>query len=408
MKTFRLVMIIAVLMLTVLSLCAFQSAEDEVPMLVNPRNDPAIYPNPITGKPLSNPDLLSMPPVFVPLTRYPSAFRPSSGHSQAQWVFEMYVSAEESRPILMFYGEQPTVDVSRISSAIFGLEELRRQYGGIIIAGGTSKSILESDINSLEIWYGESGDQLYPVLPTERYQRILNKWAKVSTPADPNNLRYSFDENAPEGGRTANSLFFRYASTNQILWRYDATDGKYYRMQNSVEDKDSLIADVDAGTGDQIGAENLIILMATHDFVPGFDPALGYFNVNLNFVGSNPALIFRDGKMYNVTWTTKSEKFERESNRMRPIRFLDSDGNNFPLKPGKTWVHIVMPGNPYYEVEGELGSEVSSATGFWKMPYISFKPGSLDEVRQEVKELEQFDIRLNELNEEMLQADEKQ
>ena len=67
-----------------------------------------------------------------------------------------------------------------------------------------------------------------------------------------------------------------------------------------------------------------------------------------------------------------------------------------------------MPGNPYYEVDGELGSEVSSATGFWKMPYISFKPGSLDEVRQEVKELEQFDIRLNELNEENLQTDEKQ
>ena len=30
---------------------------------------------------------------------------------------------------------------------------------------------------------------------------------------------------------------------------------------------------------------------------------------------------------------------------MRPIRFLDADGNNFRLKPGKTWVHIVMTGN---------------------------------------------------------------
>ena len=372
------------------------AAEEPLPMLNNPNTNPVAELNPVTGTPISNPDLLRLPPVFVPLARYPSAFRPSSGHSQAQWVFEMYVNNEESRPILMFYGEQPTVPLSRISSAIFGLEELRAQYGGIIIAGGTSKSVLESDIKSLELWYGETGDQLYPKLPVAQYQRIVNKWEPLSTPADPNNLRYSFDVTPPDGGRDARSLFIRYASTNEILWRYDNGMGKYLRMQNSVEDPQSLIADVDASTGEQIGAENLIILMATHDWVPDQKPEYGLFNVNLNYVASNPALIFRDGKLYHVTWTTKSERFERESARMRPIRFLDADGNNFQLKPGKTWVHIVMPGNPYYEVEAELGSKITSGSGFWKLPYISFKPGSTEEVMKEVEEIRQLEIRLNE------------
>lgn len=418
MKTFRAIFLLTVLMLTVLSLSAFQTAEDDVPLLTNPNietnepEDPKLTAgeeqivntnaepvtdlNPVTGMPVSNPDLLRFPPVFVPLARYPSAFRPSSGHSQAQWVFEMYVNNEESRPILMFYGEQPTVPVSRISSAIFGLEELRRQYGGIIIAGGTSKSVLDSDIKSLELWYGESGDQLYPELPVERYQRIVNKWEKLSTPADPNNLRYSFNAEAPQGGQTADSFFVRYASTNQILWRYDAASGKYLRMQNSVEDPLSLTADVDTSTGEQIGADNLIILMATHDWAPDQKPEYGLFTVNFNFVASNPALILRDGKLYHVNWTTKSEQFERESMRMRPIRFLDANGNNFMLKPGKTWVHIVMPGNPVYEVNGELGSEITPGSGFWKMPYISFKPGSTEEVMKEVEELKQLEIRLNE------------
>ncbi|MBQ6517663.1 MAG: DUF3048 C-terminal domain-containing protein [Anaerolineaceae bacterium] len=418
MKTFRAIFLLTVLMLTVLSLSAFQTAEDEVPLLTNPNietnepedpkltaveeqiintnTEPVTDLNPVTGMPVSNPDLLRLPPVFVPLARYPSAFRPSSGHSQAQWVFEMYVNNEESRPILMFYGEQPTVPVSRISSAIFGLEELRRQYGGIIIAGGTSKSVLDSDIKSLELWYGESGDQLYPELPVERYQRIVNKWEKLSTPADPNNLRYSFNAEAPQGGQTADSFFVRYASTNQILWRYDAASGKYLRMQNSVEDPLSLTADVDTSTGEQIGADNLIILMATHDWAPDQKPEYGLFTVNFNFVASNPALILRDGKLYHVNWTTKSEQFERESMRMRPIRFLDANGNNFMLKPGKTWVHIVMPGNPVYEVNGELGSEITPGSGFWKMPYISFKPGSTEEVMKEVEELKQLEIRLNE------------
>lgn len=418
MKTFRAIFLLTVLMLTVLSLSAFQTAEDDVPLLTNPNietnepEDPKLTAgeehivntnaepvtdlNPVTGMPVSNPDLLRFPPVFVPLARYPSAFRPSSGHSQAQWVFEMYVNNEESRPILMFYGEQPTVPVSRISSAIFGLEELRRQYGGIIIAGGTSKSVLDSDIKSLELWYGESGDQLYPELPVDRYQRIVNKWEKLSTPADPNNLRYSFNAEAPQGGQTADSFFVRYASTNQILWRYDAASGKYLRMQNSVEDPLSLTADVDTSTGEQIGADNLIILMATHDWAPDQKPEYGLFTVNFNFVASNPALILRDGKLYHVNWTTKSEQFERESMRMRPIRFLDANGNNFMLKPGKTWVHIVMPGNPVYEVNGELGSEITPGSGFWKMPYISFKPGSTEEVMKEVEELKQLEIRLNE------------
>ena len=81
---------------------------------------------------------------------------------------------------------------------------------------------------------------------------------------------------------------------------------------------------------------------------------------------------------------------------MRPIRFLDAEGNNFQLKPGKTWVHIVMPGNPYYEVEAELGSEITTGSGYWKMPYISFKPGSTEEVMKEVEEIRQLEIRLNE------------
>ena len=391
MKETRIIMNLALLLVLLCCLTAFQTAETGP----EAAEEPVVSLNPLTGTPVSNVDLLRLPPVFVPLARYPSAFRPSSGHSLAQWVFEMYVSDEESRPMLMFYGELPDVPVSRISSAIFGLESLRRQYGGIIIAGGTSKSVLESDIRNLELFYGVKGDELYPELPVADYQRILNKWVKLATPADPNNLAYTFDESAPEGGKDARSLLIRYASTNRILWDYDEISGTYLRSQNSVENPLILEADVDSSTENQIGAENVIILMAQHDWVPGFKPELGFFDVNLNYVESNPALILRDGKIYEATWTTKSEQFEQESARMRPIRFLDADGNNFRLKPGKTWVHIVMTGNPVYEVDSELGSEITPGSGCWKLPYISFKPGSQEQIEREVEELKQLTYQLN-------------
>ena len=166
----RTILQILLILAAALCLTAFQTADEPAP---------AVTLNPLTGTPVANPELRKLPPVFVPLARYPSAFRPSSGHSQAQWVFEMYVSDEESRPVLMYWGELPSVPVSRISSAFFGLENLRRQFGGVIIAGGTSKSILESDIRNLELWYGTTGDQLYPELPVTEYQRILNNRDKI-------------------------------------------------------------------------------------------------------------------------------------------------------------------------------------------------------------------------------------
>jgi hypothetical protein len=395
MKTLRTFLLISAVMLTVLCLSAFQTVEETGPTISNAGHETVL--NPLTGTPVSDPEMLQVPPVFVPITRYPSLlFRPSSGNSQAQWVFEMYVSGEESRPILMFYGEKPSGNLARLNSAIYGLEELRRQYNGIIIAGGTSKSILDSGILNLELWYGVEGDQLYPVLPLENYEHILDKWKKLATPADVNNMSYAFSETPPEGGAAADSLYFRYAQANQILWRYDPETGKYYRMQNSVEDPYSLVEDVDKSNSQQVAVDNLIVLMAHHDWAPDQPHAYGLFTVNFNYVDKNPALIFRDGKVYNATWTSKSETFERESNRLRPLRILDIDGNNFRLKPGQTWVHVIMPGNPYYEVEAELGSEITPGSGHWKVPYISFKPGAIEEVMKEVKELEHFEIHLNE------------
>ena len=41
----------------------------------------------------------------------------------------------------------------------------------------------------------------------------------------------------PEGGVTANSLFFRYAKANQILWRYNEETGKYYRIPQDAPAK---------------------------------------------------------------------------------------------------------------------------------------------------------------------------
>ncbi|MDX9865212.1 MAG: hypothetical protein RBT34_10445, partial [Anaerolineaceae bacterium] len=40
---------------------------------------------------------------------------------------------------------------------------------------------------------------------------------------------------------------------------------------------------------------------------------------------------------------------ERTTGKMRPIRFIDENGEPIALKPGQTWVHLVPTGTPYWE-----------------------------------------------------------
>ena len=66
-----------------------------------------------------------------------------------------------------------------------------------------------------------------------------------------------------------------------------------------------------------------------------------YFNIDLKFVYRWPALLFRDGKVYKIYWTTRNDAYEKRTGQLRAPRFIDYDGNPFPLKPGQTWIHIV-------------------------------------------------------------------
>ena len=55
---------------------------------------------------------------------------------------------------------------------------------------------------------------------------------------------------------------------------------------------------------------------------------------------------------------------------MRPIRFIDSDGNPYPLKPGQTWIELVPNYTTYWEtVNSEKYNQLvagrSKGSGYW-------------------------------------------
>ncbi len=331
--------------------------------------------NPLTGITAENPELLTVPPFLIPISRYPDQYRPSAGLSQASWVFEMYVNAGESRPYALYFGKIPEATtgivpyIGALSSAILGAESLRKQYQAVLVTAGNAELVVENGLLNVENWYGESGKDKYPNLAVQRLSGFMQKWKSRLSAPDLENIAIPFSCALPTEGKAGQTVFVRYADFNQILWEFDAADGLYHRSQNSNSDP-AIVKDMDILTNSQIAVQNLIILMADHSMLE--DDV--NFTVNFNFVEKNPAIIFRDGIRFDLFWTTKSGAYERTTEKMRPIRFFSAEGEPFPLKPGQSWVHVFQPENPNYEISEPGSSQREPGSGHWKFPYISIKP----------------------------------
>jgi hypothetical protein len=162
---------------------------------------------------------------------------------------------------------------------------------------------------------------------------------------DPNSLSgMTFDVNPPTGGQPASRLWFMYSVLNEVMWNYDPTGGVYHRYQYTADNKNTFIEDTDRLNGKALGYDNLIILYANHRECT--DTA---FDVDLMYINKAPAVLFRDGQAYHIFWTTKNEAYEKATGKVRPIRFIDDQGQPVPLKPGQTWIHVVPLGNSIWE-----------------------------------------------------------
>jgi hypothetical protein len=123
--------------------------------------------------------------------------------------------------------------------------------------------------------------------------------------------------------------------------------------------------------GDPLTYENVILLFANHRYC-----TQTAFDVDLMYVNRAPAILFRDGKMYPIYWTTKNGEYERTTGKLRPIRFIDEKGDPFPLKPGQTWVHLAPLNTTAWEsvdsdVLFDLLNKKEEGSGVWVSRFYS-------------------------------------
>ncbi|HEU0295682.1 MAG TPA: SdrD B-like domain-containing protein [Anaerolineales bacterium] len=150
-----------------------------------------------------------------------------------------------------------------------------------------------------------------------------------------------FSPEVPEGGVPANRLDVYFAWLNQSAWAYDAASQSWWRYVDNADEQTAgiLHPEVDRLNNRQLQFENVIVLFAYHDVV---SPTNLKIHLEQDWVGD--ALLFRDGQMYKIRWSTVASEEEINTGNRRPIRFFSPDDKTpFPLKPGHTWITVVTP-----------------------------------------------------------------
>lgn len=301
--------------------------------------------NPLTGLEVSDPGILDRRPIMVKVANFPRDGRPHAGLSQADIVFDYYTGEGSNRFMGLYYGQNAS-QIGPVRSAREVDRYLVGMYQGVLGAVyawiDTWKSILDTLGWNRVISEGpntcpamcrdEAINKIKPEISVFANSAEMTKYY-VARPgvidARQNLDGMAFHTIAPDGGVDALTLTHQFGTNNIAKWIYDSDAKKYAREIESISDTGlvEMIPLVDRVTGEQLQFSNVIVIFV-HIEQLNKDDTLHEYNI-VNSTGR--ALIFRDGKMYDVTW---------KSGYDTPIQFRDASGEPFELQPGNTWIHL--------------------------------------------------------------------
>jgi len=342
--------------------------------------------NPLTGLPVDNPENLMLPPALVSVTNFPPTARPQAGLSSAPIVYELYIGDGMTRYLAIFYGDYPAsteretpfgvqkdltegmvdAEIGPIRSGRLPYEYVRQLYNGFIVMASAYSKVADQLGNFTNVYGDDRSNVNSALIAVEDLENIAQENNK-----EMENIELSgmvFETDTPAGGEDAHSLWIHYAYRNQVFWRFEEDDGSYHRWQDDA-DGATFIEQTDRLNDDPLTFENVIILFANHEVENSY-----LIDINLLYVKKGKAVLFRDGRMYDIYWTTRSEEYEKTTGKLRPIRFIDTEGNPFPLKPGQTWIELIPDYSPFWETADTekyhiLFSSNRKGSGYWALDF---------------------------------------
>ena len=297
--------------------------------------------NPLTGEEVADPSVLDRRPLAIKISNAPARWvRPQSGLNDADLVFEHITEAGITRFTMIVYGKTPR-DVGPIRSARLIDLELPAMYDAALIYSGSSNGVRQklfaSDFSSRVMLGNITG--YYRTGEEKPYEHTLygnpyGLWEGLESRginARPTFGSYmAFSTEAPGDGTAARKAIVDYGWT-YIEWVYDPISGRYLRWTDGEEH-------LDANTDKQVSAANVVVILANHVEDVNIceqvtNGVCSHFSVQAQIWGSGPAVLFRDGQRYDVTW--------QRINRNDMLTLHDPTGAPVPLQIGNTWFQVI-------------------------------------------------------------------
>jgi hypothetical protein len=291
------------------------------------RPDPILCP--LTGEEAPNEALASRPAIAVKVENSPDA-RPQAGLNEADIVYEVEAEGGITRYMVLFQC-QDADRIGPVRSArpvdlplLLQFDHPLFAYAGGV--AGLKARIAESGVVDLN--YIDAADAY-----TEDPARVAPHQFFTSTGAlydaagnrggEPEPLFTYEEELDRQGTDKAKTVHLDFSPEADVFWTYRRQDDVYVRAHgtepHTVED------------GEQVSSTNVVVMMVKPLPTNIIDPA-GNPVPNYDIVGSGKAFVFRNGRAIPGTW-------ERDS-KGAITTFVDRDGEQIPLAPGRTWVTL--------------------------------------------------------------------
>ena len=334
--------------------------------------------NPLTGLAVENPDYLVLPPALVSISNFPASGRPQAGLSFSPITFEIAIGEGMTRFLAMFYGQFPGAvsgqtegdppAIGPIRSGRLSYEDIRAAYSGFLVMASAWEGV-STNLNAATSVYGSNAADINSAaVSSERLLEIARSEAEGYPGSNFSLEGMRFSQTQPDDGKAANEAWVFYSDLNQVQWRFDEELGAYVRYDIKTDGSGEFVMANDRITGEPVSKENMIVIFAPHEYRA---PTL--IDIHLTNQPPTRALLFRDGEVFEIFWTTRFGEYEKETGLQRPMRFVDANGDPISLKPGQTWISVVsmqsyfvesaIKDQPFYPIVEEEG------TGLWLIRY---------------------------------------
>ncbi len=271
------------------------------------------------------------PPLVAVMVENSYEAWPLSGLSSARVVYEAPAEGDIPRFLLLYPVEEGIVKVGPVRSARPYYLDWANEYSVPLYmhVGGSPEALQrlranEKVVNADEYfhsnWFWRSSDRRMPhntYTNTERWQLA---WEENKDVTRDLLLGWVFDEKTPCEIDCVKEITAAFLSpTYDATWKYNASTTAYTRYQNYRQQFD------DDGT--PILANTIIVQMVKAETIDDIG------RKDIDTIGEGQAFVFRDGYI--------TEGFWKKAIKTARTRFVDTNGNEIPLKAGKIWIEVL-------------------------------------------------------------------